>query len=724
MSAPISAPESIEILVVEDSPTQAELLKYILAEHGYHVAVARNGREALASLRQHQPTMVISDVVMPEMDGYQLCRHIKEAPHFKDMPVILLTTLADPVNVLMGLACGADNFIAKPYDAQYLLYRVAYILTNWHRRSSHGVQMGSEIFFAGQRFFITADRPQILNFLLSTYEMALQQNTELVKVQAALKELNQQLEAKVHERTAALEAEIAERKRTEEALRESEAQYRDLFENANDILYTLDLTGTFTSLNRMGERISGYTRDEARTLHVSRIVAPGDAERIQQVLTHQLRGTDATTCEVAIVAKDGHRVGLEVNSRLIYQQGKIVGMQGIARDITERQHLEQQLRQSQKMEAIGRLAGGVAHDFNNLLTVISGYSDLLLRHLDNRELMRQEIDVIKKAGDRAAALTRQLLAFSRKQVLQPRVLNLNTVVTDSTKILHRLIGEDIELVTVLDPALGYVHADPGQMEQVIMNLAVNARDAMPQGGHLIIETTNVYLDEEYARRHVSVQTGHYVLLAVSDTGCGMDAVTQLRVFEPFFTTKAPGEGTGLGLSTCYGIVQQSGGSIWVYSELGHGTTFKIYLPRFEEPTMRGETPTLPSAVPHGSETVLVVEDEVLVQRLTCELLRLQGYTVLVATSANEALQICEGYNAPIHLVLTDVVMPRMSGPELIQRLTLLRPGIRVLYMSGYTDNAVMHHGLPHTGAPFLQKPFTPHTLAHKVREVLDPPAPG
>jgi PAS domain S-box-containing protein len=601
---------------------------------------------------------------------------------------------------------------------------VAYLLANRHLHGCQSAQAGTEIFFAGQRFFITSDRLQILNLLLSTYETALQKNAELFKAQAALQELNEQLDARVRERTTALEAEIAEHRRTEAALRESEAQQRELFENANDIIYTLDLAGNFTSLNSMGERISGYTRDEARTLHIRRMVAPEYQGLIPQLLVRQRHGVDTTTCELEIVAKDGRRVGLEVNSRRVYQYGKLVGVQGIARDVSERKYLEQQLQQSQKMEAIGRLAGGVAHDFNNLLTVITGYSDLLLERFRGQKLICQGIDVIKQAGERATVLTRQLLAFSRKQVLQPQRLNLNTVVADSTQILRRLIGEDIELVTVSDPDLGQVHADPGQIEQVIMNLAVNARDAMPQGGDLTIETANIYLDEEYARRHVSVQAGPYVLLVVSDTGCGMDVATQARIFEPFFTTKAPGEGTGLGLSTVYGIVQQSGGSVWVYSEQGQGTAFKIYLPRLEEPAGCREPPPLQSALPRGSETVLVVEDEEMVRKLACELLRMQNYTVLAAANAIEALQLCEAYPKPIHLILTDVVLPRMSGPELIHRLVRLRPELRVVYMSGYTDNAVVRHGLLHTKVPFLQKPFTLNTLVRKVREVLDAPLSG
>ncbi|MFN2454113.1 MAG: response regulator [Pyrinomonadaceae bacterium] len=382
---------------------------------------------------------------------------------------------------------------------------------------------------------------------------------------------------------------------------------------------------------------------------------------------------------------------------------------------------EEQLRQSQKLEAVGQLAGGIAHDFNNLLVVITGYSDLLLRRMPPEDSLRSKVQEIKKAGDRAASLTHQLLAFSRKQVLQPKVLDLNTVVSSIGKMLQRLIGEHIELVLSLKPAVGQVKADPGQIEQVIINLAVNARDAMSQGGRLLIETCNVELKEEYAGQRLAAQPGFYVLLSVSDTGCGIDPQTQARIFEPFFTTKEVGKGTGLGLSTVYGIVKQSGGNVTVSSEPTRGTTFKLFFPRIAEEASVLQQPSESEELPQGTETVLLVEDEPLVRKMAREILELSGYTVLDAANGSDALLVCERYDEPIHLVLTDVVMPQMGGRELADELAHRHPEIKVLYMSGYTDDAIVHHGVLNENTAFLEKPFKPNALARKVRETLDAP---
>jgi PAS domain S-box-containing protein len=386
----------------------------------------------------------------------------------------------------------------------------------------------------------------------------------------------------------------------------------------------------------------------------------------------------------------------------------------------DKQALEEQLRQSQKMEAIGKLAGGVAHDFNNLLTVIHGYSDLILRDLDEKSRFFQDISEIKKASEHAASLTRQLLAFSRKQVLQPKIFDLNDLVSNMDKMLRRMIGEDIQLVTLLSEDLGRVKVDPGQIEQVIFNLAINARDAMPKGGKLTIETSNVLLDENYARLHVGVTPGHYVMLSISDTGIGMTPEIKERIFEPFFTTKEKGKGTGLGLSTVYGIVKQSGGNIWVYSEPGQGTTFKIYLPTIEEITDVLEAKVVPTKSLQGSETILLAEDEEAVKKFASMTLQSYGYKVLEAANGEEALRVVQeqppGF---IRLMLTDVVMPGMSGRELANSLQLLQPEMKVLYMSGYTDNAIVHHGVLDPGMAYIQKPFTPDGLASKVREILD-----
>jgi signal transduction histidine kinase/ActR/RegA family two-component response regulator len=394
----------------------------------------------------------------------------------------------------------------------------------------------------------------------------------------------------------------------------------------------------------------------------------------------------------------------------------------LANDITERTRLEEQLRQSQKMEAIGQLAGGVAHDFNNLLTVITGYTDMLLDGLEPADPRFAPLEEIRKAGDRASSLTHQLLAFSRKQILEPKILDLNAEVADIEKMLRRVIGEHIDLVTILKGDLRPVKADPSQIHGAILNLAVNARDAMPRGGKLTIETANVNLDETYAATHMEVQPGPYVMLAVTDTGCGMHPETLARLFEPFFTTKEVGKGTGMGLATVYGIVKQSGGSIHVYSEPGQGTVFKIYLPSMGEDLSCEPAPEPAVEAPRGTETVLVVEDEEAVRGLTCEALQTSGYTVLEACRGEEAIRLCQQSEKPIHLLLTDVIMPQMSGPELATRINDLCPALKVLFVSGYTDHAIVRHGMLNRDTSFLQKPFSPAELARKVRQVLDEPA--
>lgn len=391
----------------------------------------------------------------------------------------------------------------------------------------------------------------------------------------------------------------------------------------------------------------------------------------------------------------------------------------IARDISERKQLEEQLRQAQKMEAVGRLAGGIAHDFNNLLTAINGYSELAMRKLEEVDPLRLNLEEIRKAGDRAAALTRQLLAFSRKQILHPKVINLNAVVADMERMLKRLIGEDIDMRVILKPELGNVKADIGQIEQVIMNLVVNARDAMPRGGKLTIETANIYLGEEYAKHHISVEPGSYVMLAISDNGCGMDKETKARIFEPFFTTKEHGKGTGLGLSTVYGIVKQSKGDIWIYSETGRGTSFKIYLPYVEEEAEIVRPRRDGRPMPKGNETILLVEDDELVRNVAREVLELNGYKVLEAASGMEAEMICRNYEETIHLMLTDIVMPETSGRVAAEQVKELHPETSVLFMSGYTEDAIHHYYVPNGELNFIEKPFTPNDLAWKVREILD-----
>lgn len=516
---------------------------------------------------------------------------------------------------------------------------------------------------------------------------------------------------------------ITDRKQMEEALRASEERYRDLIENAKDMIYTHDLSGRFTSINAAGEQITGYSRMEILHMSIADLVAPEYHNELHRLLVPAEGSGAPTVTNLEIQTKDGRRVALEVSSRLIYQGGALAGVEGIARNVTERRQLEAQLRQSQKMEAIGRLAGGVAHDFNNLLTAINGWGEILLQELPANDYRPQFAEEITRAGERAAELTRQLLAFGRRQVLAPKALDLNTTVASMHKMLTRLIGENIQLVTELDPNLGRVKADPGQIEQVIMNLCVNARDAMPAGGTLTIATSNVIIPDHLSQagRPGDLKPGAYVVLAISDTGIGMDAETQARIFEPFFTTKAQGKGTGLGLATVYGIIFQSGGHIAVQSRPGCGTTFYISLPQVAAAVERQEAHPQAEGLPRGTETILLVEDEDGVRALARSALERHGYTVIEACDGEDALASYVHNGGRIALLLTDVIMPRMSGPDLAQRLQAIQPDIRVLYMSGYTDSSVVHESVATESVAFLQKPFTPDALARKVRELLDRP---
>jgi len=517
---------------------------------------------------------------------------------------------------------------------------------------------------------------------------------------------------------------ISERRRAEEVVRASEQRFRDLVKNANDIIFTCDMLGKITSLNRAGERVTGYTAEEALKMNFAQAVSPDDIAKVRHMLSRKRAADVATVYDLELITKSGGRAAVEISSRAILKDGQAVGVQGIARDITDRQRMENdlrtsqaQLQQSQRLEAVGQLAGGVAHDFNNLLTAIIGYSDFALRKMRANNPIRRDIEEIKKAANRAATLTRQLLAFSRKQILKPEVLDLNLVVGDMHKMLERLIGEDIDLVTTLGSDTDPVKADRGQLEQIIMNLVVNARDAMPFGGSVTIETANVLFDKAYTSEHVPVKPGKYAMLAVSDTGLGMDANTQLHIFEPFFTTKELGKGTGLGLSTVYGIVKQSGGFIWVYSELNVGTTFKIYLPSLTELHFDQELTSIDTAETETG-TVLLVEDDPLVRNVALRALESAGYTVLESGNGHGALAMAHSCDDEIDLLITDVVMPLMGGRELAQELSALHPKTSILFMSGYTDDAVVRHGIMDKDIEYLQKPFTPESLVRRVGEVL------
>lgn len=488
---------------------------------------------------------------------------------------------------------------------------------------------------------------------------------------------------------------------------------------ANSIVIT-DVKGHIQWTNRAFTKLTGYTQED--TLGATpRVLKSGHQDRaFYRVLWETVLSGQVWQGELVNRRKDGSLYNEEMTITPVRdRQGKISHFIAIKQDVAERRKLEEQLRQSQKLEAVGRLAGGVAHDFNNLLTSIMGYSQMLLYDLGEDNAKRNDLEAIMKAAERASSLTRQLLAFSRKQMFQPKVIDLNEVVSNTNKLLNRLIGEDINLVMALDDSLGQVKVDPGQIDQVIMNLAVNARDAMPEGGKMVIETANIALDETCSRGHFSVPSGRYVMLAVSDNGSGMDEETQQQIFEPFFTTKELGKGTGLGLATVYGIIKQSGGYVWVYSEPEKGSTFKIYLPRVDEEVEQQHPVDRSQTAARGSETILLVEDEVSVRCLARRILEMNGYSVLEAFNGVDALKVAERHCGPIHIMLTDVVMPVMGGNELARQLTQVRPDTKILFFSGYTDRAVLDHGNLETGSAFLQKPFTAGKLAQKVREILD-----
>jgi PAS domain S-box-containing protein len=652
------------VLIVDDHESNRYLLRALLEGHGHAVDVARHGAEALVRARQRPPDLVISDLLMPVLDGYSLLRQWRTDDRLKGLPFIVYTaTYTEPRDERLAMAFGCDAFVVKPCEPEALMARVEAVL-------AAGV---AAVPAAGP------DAPTLLQ------------------------EYNEVLVRKLEQK--ALEAEA------------SAQRFRETFEQIAVGLAHVDAAGRFVWVNAKLCEMTGYSRDELCRLTFQQLTAEefrgsGDAARLEI-----LAGERALySAEKRYRRRDGSYFWGNVLTTLARDAARETPyFVSVILDITERKRLEDQLRQAQKMEAVGRLAGGVAHDFNNLLTIISGYSDMLLT-VPLGDADREAVNAIRDASDRAAALTRQLLGFSRQTILQPKVVDLNALVADMGKMLRRLIGADVQLTIQPGAGVRAVCVDPSLMDQVIVNLAVNARDAMPEGGSLRIETANVMLSEAYAAAHLC-QPGPHVRLTMTDTGSGMTPDVRARIFEPFFTTKEVSKGTGLGLSMVFGAVQQSHGAIEVESEPGRGTTFRIFLPALEaRPDQAGEVARPDS---RGAEVVLLVEDEGGVRELAARSLRSRGYTVLTAADGVEALRVGEERNGGIDLLLTDVVMPRLGGPELVQAMRGRWPGLKVLLVSGYADGAVMRFGTDTAGAAFLQKPYTPHGLAQKVREVLD-----
>lgn len=747
------------VLVVNDNADQLLLMKFHLEQEGYHISTATSGLEGLQRAKQETPDLIISDVLMPDMTGIELCRLLRLTPQFLTTPVLLVSALCrDYRSVIEGLQTGADDYLKVPYDPLHLVAKAARMLErkvdedmrlaaivnssadaiigkslegivfSWNESAQimYGYSASEAV---GRHFsaFVPPAYQEIVNEALGKVKygetirsldiVQVRKDGTLIDVSFSISPIlgakNQIIGI------SSIARDITEQRRLEKEAKKSEEQYRDLIENARDIIYTHDLEGKITSVNKACEQVTGYRREEIINLNQAQFIAPEYLEKAYDMFNRKLAGEQGTTYELEIIAKNGRHISVEVSTNLIFQDGFPVGVQGIARDITERKHLEEQLRQSQRLEAIGQLTGGIAHDFNNLLTGIIGYSQFTLMKDSIEEPLRGRIEEVKKAGERAAALISQLLVFSRKQVLQSKILDLNFLISEIEKMLQRVIGEDIELRTNLAQDLGFIKCDPGQIEQVLMNLVINARDAMPEGGRLTVETRNIIVNEAYGcSSSCDVQPGEYIELCVSDSGIGMDMETQKHMFEPFFTTKEVGKGTGLGLSTVYGIVKQSRGYIWAYSEVGRGTTFTVYLPRVKENFMEMIPTPEPQLRDHGTETILLAEDAEVVRHLLRDFLQSNGYSVLEAVDGNAAELICEQYEGPIHIVITDVVMPLMSGPQLKERLAKLRPDLKVLFMSGYTGDMLVRYGIRESDISFLQKPFAPALLLEKIRELL------
>jgi len=792
-----------KLLVVDDEKHLLDVLCEMLVQHGYEVVGFSSSPFALEELKEHDFDLLLSDLMMPDVDGVTFLKAALEID--PSLVAIIMTGQGTVQTAVEAMKLGAFDYLLKPFklnvllpvltramqmrrvklenlqlretvamneliravavtlDPDTILEKVAdaarqqcqadevtvmvpaenakELCVKVTRGEGGGAVLGERVSVEkgiagwvarhGETLNLTGevDDPRFAPLnpragIQSSISMPLTVGNKLVAVLNVNSTKSRRPftigQTKALSVLANVAAPALASAKLHRDVQEAETRYRSIFENAVEGMYQATPSGRIVAANPALAHILGYESPGdlmASVTDVATLICVDPEGRARLLEELEQRGV-IKGIELQVYRKDGKKIWVSAGARAIRDEsGNCLRYEGGVEDVTERKQLEEQLLQSQKMEAIGTLAGGIAHDFNNLLTAIIGYSQLAGSRLREGEPLYKEIEEIRKAGTRAADLTGQLLAFSRKQVLQTKLINVNLIVTNISNMIRRVIGEDIELVCSLDSELRQITADPGRIEQVLMNLAVNARDAMPTGGKLIVETANTILDEDYARLRSDVTPGPHVMLAVSDTGCGMDAETQSHMFEPFFTTKDLGRGTGLGLSTVYGIVKQSGGDIWVYSEPGRGTTIKVYLP-WAAVDAKEEYQELHQAAAAGTETVLLVEDHLQVRILAAKVLRECGYEVLEASSGDEALTIAEEYDGKIHLLLTDVVMPNMGGKELAEEIKRTRKDTKILFASGYTGDALLLHGVVEARAAFIQKPFTPDTLANKVRQVL------
>jgi PAS domain S-box-containing protein len=680
----------MNILIVDDKEDNRYLMEALLRGNGYVVYSAENGADALDYLKSNPVDLIITDILMPIMDGFELCRQVRTNETLRHIPLIIYTaTYTGPKDEEFAMKIGADRFILKPCEP--------------------------DVFMDAVREVMAAVRNRDIEMVPGPQE------------EEVLKLYNERLVRKLEQKMLQLEKETAALMETQAELRESREKYKDILDNIVNGYYEVDLAGNLAFFNRACINILGYSEAELMGMNNQTFMDKENARKVFETF-HQVytTGEPYRALDWELIRKDGTICYVDTSISLMRDKyDQAIGFRGVLMDITERKQaekkkkeLEDQLHQAQKMESVGRVAGGVAHDFNNLLSIILGYGEILLEKLDDDAPVHEMASQIYQAGIRARGLTRQLLAFSRKQVLEMKVVDVNHVVTGFEKLLRRLIGEDVQLTIAQSPDPLMVNADATQLEQVLMNLAVNARDAMPDGGVLNIDTCAVRVDEDDAEGMPDLIPGNYTLIEVSDTGAGMGKDILERIFEPFFTTKEMDKGTGLGLATCYGIIKQHQGNILVYSEPGQGTTFKIYLPLCAQ---KGETESDPEEFlfpESASATVLIVEDDSQVRRLACRILAGHGYSVIESDDVTDAIAIAASHDAPIHLVLSDVIMPQMKGPEAFAKIREYHPEARALYMSGYTDDMIVRQGVLQEGIQYIQKPFTIKGLLEKCHQVL------
>ena len=747
----------------------AELMEYELGRARIPFTAQRvDTREAfLAALDEFAPDVILSDYTLPRFDGMTALALARERT--PSTPLLIVTGSVNEETAVGCMKAGADDYLLKGNLSRIgpaIEAALARQRLQAERKRSEAALRRSEanlraIFENSLQCFVLVDRDGTVQaFNRTAYEWLLKLRGRELREGERITEflpgtsetLTAAQEGEVRRREWAIPdvdgnlrwfetsdvpivddtdqvigvclsaVNIDERKRAEHTLRDSEARYRDLFDNASDLVCVTDLDGTFLYVNQAWHDATGYSDDELRRMRLADLVQPEQFAGLADAYARVLAGETVGHLDLAFLTRNGTAIAVEGSASSVVKDGVPVMVRGIWRDVTERKRVDEQLRRAERMQAAGQLAGGVAHEVNNMMTGVIGFGSFVLRSLDPDDPRRADVEEIMKAGNRAADVTRQLLAFTRQQFRRPEILELNHVITGLERMLRRSLSEGHELVLRLREEAARVRMDRGQIEQVLVNLVLNARDAIEGTGRISIETGRMIIDGDYAQRHelVTVPNGAYTVLAVSDTGSGMSPEVQARMFEPFFTTKPVGHGTGLGLSTVYGIVKQSEGFIWAYSEPGQGTTFKIYLPEAALVAPAAINPATGNGdLRGGGETILVVEDEEMVRGLAVRCLSEQGYRVVEARTSGEALAYVEGNPNGVDLVLSDVVMPVMGGRELSQRLTRVAPSLPVLFMSGYTGEDVVQRGLLDAGAPFEQKPFSPESLARKVREMLN-----